>query len=294
MKTILLIIFIAFLLAKSLCAQEITDLHWEQQGKMIEIYYGLVTDTPCKIEIFFSDDGGITWSSPLTRVTGAVGLGQDSGKNKTIIWDVLAERTQLEGNIKFKIEAYEVYTYKEKQYPKMNLYLLGGINMVTLEPSTNYVHDHYYYNKWSPSYHFGFGYENYFIKMMSFKTELGFIMKGSKFQIVNDYHKLEYTFRVPYINLLVMVNLKLFNTLNIELGPELGICFIDGYNKFDLSGCGGISVNIKKVVNIGGRFSLGLTPSIEDEIDSDYWIEKSRYAELYLRFNLWRKETTDF
>ncbi len=86
-------------------AQEISNIHFEQEGKMIDIYYDLSGEGIYDIKVFCSQDGGDNWGSPLINVSGDIGKNQVAGFGKKVVWDVLIERDSVQGNIKFKIEA---------------------------------------------------------------------------------------------------------------------------------------------------------------------------------------------
>ena len=100
-KYIALFLFIIPILSFS---QNVENIHFEQQGKNINIYYDLLGYQIYKVQAYCSTDNGKTWGEPLKYVNGDVGLGQIPGDNKTIIWDVLKERKNLSGNISFKVE----------------------------------------------------------------------------------------------------------------------------------------------------------------------------------------------
>jgi uncharacterized protein (TIGR02145 family) len=89
-------------------AQQIENVHFEQDGKYINIFYDL-TENPVelvsRIDVYCSLDGGVTWGSPLMCVTGAVGEKQSAGNSKKIVWDVLCENENLKGNILFEVRA---------------------------------------------------------------------------------------------------------------------------------------------------------------------------------------------
>jgi hypothetical protein len=104
LRSLLILTFILFL-SILINAQEISNIHFEQEGKMINIYYDLSGSDKYDIKVYCSQDGGTNWSKQLKQVTGAVGLGQIAGTNKKITWNVLAEQDRLMGDIKFKIEA---------------------------------------------------------------------------------------------------------------------------------------------------------------------------------------------
>jgi formylglycine-generating enzyme required for sulfatase activity len=60
-----------------------------------------------------STDNGATWSAPLVKVSGDVGAGIQPGQ-RSILWDVLAEREKLVGNAKFKVSASSRKTYEHE------------------------------------------------------------------------------------------------------------------------------------------------------------------------------------
>ena len=98
------ILFLLFLPLLSF-SQQVKNVRFKQHGKQIHIYYDLQGNGTYNVNIFCSTDNSHTWGQALQKVTGAIGKNQKAGNNKEIIWDVLAEREKLEGNIKFKIEA---------------------------------------------------------------------------------------------------------------------------------------------------------------------------------------------
>ncbi|MBC8488024.1 MAG: fibrobacter succinogenes major paralogous domain-containing protein [Bacteroidetes bacterium] len=100
------LIFVAACL--SVNAQQIQNIRFEQEGKKINIYYDLLSGESGQkydIQVYCSTDDGSTWGSPLQHISGSVGKNQKAGYDKKIIWDVLAEKEKLTGNIKFKINA---------------------------------------------------------------------------------------------------------------------------------------------------------------------------------------------
>jgi uncharacterized protein (TIGR02145 family) len=105
-----LYIICLLLISKSFFAQEITNVHFEQAGKRVRIFYDL--DNPFStnkffIQIYVSKDDGQNWGPSLKNVSGNVGENQLAGISKEIIWDVLNDEESLVGNIKFKIDAYK-------------------------------------------------------------------------------------------------------------------------------------------------------------------------------------------
>ena len=107
MKKLSLFVFL-FIASFPLSAQRIENVRFEQSGKMINIYYDLVSTDPAQrfqIKLYASFDGGSTWTGPLSLVTGNVGNDQTAGSNKKITWDVLSERDKLVGNVMFEVRA---------------------------------------------------------------------------------------------------------------------------------------------------------------------------------------------
>lgn len=100
-------LFIMMLLVSCLFghAQQVTNVHFEQDGKKINIYYDMQGEGTYVVKAYCSEDEGKNWDAQLQSVTGAVGENQNPGINKMIVWDVLAEREKIAGNIQFKIEA---------------------------------------------------------------------------------------------------------------------------------------------------------------------------------------------
>jgi hypothetical protein len=100
----------------NLLCQKIDNIRIEQVNDQIHIYYDLSEvdeNEILKIEIYLSDDAGLTYSIIPKSVIGDVGLGISAGKNKKIIWYPLNDVNELIGeNYKFKISA----TYLKANY----------------------------------------------------------------------------------------------------------------------------------------------------------------------------------
>jgi len=100
----LLIISLAILSCVVLHAQEISNIHFQQERKLIHIYYDLSGTGVYNIQLYYSTDGGANWGSPIKHVSGDVGKGQIAGNDKLITWEVLKERNDLQGDVKFKVK----------------------------------------------------------------------------------------------------------------------------------------------------------------------------------------------
>ena len=96
-------LFLAIAIGCSAQAQKVNNLRAEQRGQDIVILYSLETNSPCEITLLLSLDNGISWSPLQQSISGDVGKNVTKG-DKQILWKVLEDRQELEGNkIKFKI-----------------------------------------------------------------------------------------------------------------------------------------------------------------------------------------------
>jgi len=124
-------LIIAFLFLPLLSfSQKVENIHFEQEGKQVHIYYDLSGSGNFNIKVYCSTDNGESWGKPLQRVKGDVGIGIKAGKHE-IVWDVLAEKNELKGNIRFKIVAVPA---NQKQKPHIEA--IFGISAVP--PATEY------------------------------------------------------------------------------------------------------------------------------------------------------------
>jgi uncharacterized protein (TIGR02145 family) len=102
----ILLIFI-FFYAITTHAQKVSNIIFSQEQSNIVISYDLETKNPCKVSLFISTNGGITWQGPLIKVSGDVGTNLQSG-NKSITWNVLEEFEELRGEkIMFQVRAID-------------------------------------------------------------------------------------------------------------------------------------------------------------------------------------------
>ena len=118
----LLLIFLLLLITATAFSQKVSNVHFEQVGKKIHIYYDLEGDHSFSVKVFCSQDKGENWDGPLNKVSGAVGNEQIKGINKLIVWDVLKEKEKLMGDLSFKVEGYSskcgllIVNYAEQVY----------------------------------------------------------------------------------------------------------------------------------------------------------------------------------
>lgn len=105
----------------------------EQKGQKIHITYDLQGDPgKYKVKLFVKKsyqqnfNKSSLWSSPLNAVSGDIGINQSVGSNKLIIWDVLKDRNEFQGDWIFGIEA--VNTTKMLQQQKKSVRLTKKFN----------------------------------------------------------------------------------------------------------------------------------------------------------------------
>jgi hypothetical protein len=85
--------------------QSVNGVNARISGQSILIEYELLTDYPCMISLYYSNDSGKSWNGPLNQCTGDVGTINTAGA-KQILWRVLDEIEDLSGNeIQFKVLA---------------------------------------------------------------------------------------------------------------------------------------------------------------------------------------------
>jgi hypothetical protein len=89
-------------------AQKIENVHSEQDGNNINIYYDLLTKKSTEvfnITVYCSTNGGKTFGNSLIGVSGDIGNNITPGKNKKIVWNVLQDMKELSGDIVFNVKA---------------------------------------------------------------------------------------------------------------------------------------------------------------------------------------------
>ncbi len=106
MKSRIILTCVFVLIVFIVKGQIVSNLRFEQSGKMIEVYYDLdgKNEETFEVMLFCSQDGGITWGNPLNFVSGAVGEEIHPGLNKKITWDVLKVNENLVAEVMFKVE----------------------------------------------------------------------------------------------------------------------------------------------------------------------------------------------
>jgi hypothetical protein len=117
MKRILILISLMTISLLSAYSQTVSDVAFSQKKNQIEISYNL---TGAKfyqyfsVALYVSNNGGITYQGPMTKVTGDAGIDIAGGRNKKITWDVFKEMPDFGGNVKLDVRA----TVMEKKLKK--------------------------------------------------------------------------------------------------------------------------------------------------------------------------------
>ena len=124
-KTQFLLVLLVVLQSSFVAAQKVSNIAYRQEQSTIIVSYDLETKTPCKIDLYVSTDGGVTWQGPLKKVTGDVGAKIASGSH-SITWNVLDEFEELRGDkIQFQVRAdgenIETVVIGTQEWTKKNL-----------------------------------------------------------------------------------------------------------------------------------------------------------------------------
>lgn len=146
----------------------------------------------------------------------------------------------------------------------------GGFNWVRLNVNS----EDSFYEKWGyrykPAFHIGLYSKYNLSERFSVNPELLFSNKGYSYDETsegpNAYSHLN------YLNLPVMAGIKLFNRMDLVLGPEFGYLLNGGaqynkeqYNKFDFGYALGTNLYAGEKVYISLRYSYGLTSVIDTD-----------------------------
>ena len=80
-------------------APSVSNLDASQRGngsRLVDVTYNLTVPGNASVSVTLeaSNDGGVTWTVPVTSVTGAVGMGVTPGAGKAMVWDAGADWPQ--------------------------------------------------------------------------------------------------------------------------------------------------------------------------------------------------------
>lgn len=86
-------------------AQSVQNVRVSQINEDVFVTYDLVGTKPSYISLYFSKDGGTTFSQELRQVGGDIKAGVKPGTNKKINWSAGKELGMFDGEMIFKVEA---------------------------------------------------------------------------------------------------------------------------------------------------------------------------------------------
>lgn len=114
------ILLIAFELVNPLSyAQIVSDVHFEQIGDTINIYYDLQYSEPEElfvVQLFYDNDNTSSFNNNLIMVSGDIGAKVKCGKGKKIVWDYLKEVEAIPLKPRFRIECSKFTTFQIGQF----------------------------------------------------------------------------------------------------------------------------------------------------------------------------------
>ena len=105
-------------------AQKVTNIHAQQEGRDIVVYYDLSDQADVSLDIRFHGE-----RQKISMLSGDVGKGVEKGRKNQIIWHVLDEKgsTFLQNNVVFTVRAKAPY--------KTILLAEGGVSALLFTPS---------------------------------------------------------------------------------------------------------------------------------------------------------------
>jgi hypothetical protein len=106
-RLIVSVVAVLLLNAISAAAQDFTNLAAKQFGEKINLEYAITGENLGQlfnVTPYYSLDAGKTFL-PMKSVSGNVGANVPGGRNQIIIWDVLKDMTELDGDVMFKLIA---------------------------------------------------------------------------------------------------------------------------------------------------------------------------------------------
>jgi len=117
----LLLFLTAILILQHANAQEVINVMASQSGEKAIIKYDIANSSPSTnyfVKLYYSTDGGSSFSQELRYVTGDVGANVAGGTGKTITWNTMKEVNALIGDVVFKVEANTASKLPDPVYVK--------------------------------------------------------------------------------------------------------------------------------------------------------------------------------
>ena len=108
------VLVLSMLLPIATFSQQVQNVKASQTNDDVVVSYDLVDTKPAYVSLYYSKDGGVTFSPELRQVAGDVKDKVRPGTNKKISWAVAKELAVFDGDMIFKVEAAR----KKIGYPK--------------------------------------------------------------------------------------------------------------------------------------------------------------------------------
>lgn len=99
------VLVLSMLLPMATFSQQVQNVKASQINDDVVVSYDLVDTKPAYVSLYYSKDGGVSFSQELRQVAGDVKANVKPGTNKKISWSVGKELVVFDGDMIFKVEA---------------------------------------------------------------------------------------------------------------------------------------------------------------------------------------------
>ena len=128
------LIFLLFIFALPIIAENVTNVRVRQEGKSIIVTYDLSQKSVVRLLMASGESDVYT---ELKAVSGDIGKGVYSGKDRQIVWKPLEENEKfIAQNVRFKVEAQSAYEYYA-QNAKIKTLVIGQVGY-SVAPQLSY------------------------------------------------------------------------------------------------------------------------------------------------------------
>lgn len=128
------LIFLLFIFALPIIAENVTNVRVRQEGKSIIVTYDLSQKSVVRLLMASGESDVYT---ELKAVSGNVGKGVPAGENRKIVWKPLEENEKfIAQNVRFKVEAQSAYDYYA-QNAKIKTLVMGQVGY-SVAPQLSY------------------------------------------------------------------------------------------------------------------------------------------------------------